>query len=243
MLSLQLIAAARFAPPWRARLARILVLARLDKVSRAPLSDSSAQSEDARVRWVDSEPGVCAIGYAHNLTIIVWWSQATGAAVERVAAVTRAVCAEHASFSNIHIIKAGAPLPTVEARNGFVQMMKVHADQLRNVAVVVGGEGFWASMMRSAVTSMRFVSPRSFELRLHGKADEILNWLPSAHWQRTRVELARFALAEILDEADRCMADGAVELSTVFSTQSMRPIRQPSSLRAPADSRNSWRSR
>ena len=195
------------------------------------------------MRWVDSEPGVCAIGHSHNLTVIVWWSQATGPAVERVAAVTRMVCEQHASFSNIHVIKPGAPLPTAEARNGFVRMMKDHADQLRNAAVVVGGEGFWASMMRSAITSMRFVSPRSFELRLHGKADEILNWLPSAHWQRTRVELGRFALSQILDEAERCMADGAVELSTVFATQSMRPIQQPFSLRAPVDPRNSWRSR
>lgn len=192
--------------------------------------------------WVDNEPGVCAIGRCHNITIVVWWSQATGPAVERVAAVTRIVCAQHPEgISNIHVIREGAALPTAEARSGFVRMMKEHASQLSNVAVVVGGEGFWASMMRSAITSMRFVSPRSFEMRLHGKTGEILNWLPSGHWQRTRVELSRFALSEILDEAERCEAAGTVELTTVLVTQSMRPV-QALSQRAPVDTRKSWRS-
>jgi hypothetical protein len=184
---------------------------------------------------------VCAIGRAHNITLIVWWSQATAAAVERVASVTRIVCAQHPEgFSNIHVIRDGAALPSPEARSGFVRMMKDHAAQLRNVAVVLGGEGFWASMMRSAITSMRFVSPRSFEMRLHGRSGEILNWLPSSHWQRTRVELSRFALSEILDEADRCEAAGTVELTTVLVTQSMRPV-QMLSQRAPVESRKSWR--
>lgn len=161
-------------------------------------------------RWTDTEPGVCAIGVRQNLTVIVWWTQATAPAVERVARLTRDVCAEHRAMSNIHLIRDGALVPTSQARTGFVQMMRDHADQLSNVGVVVGGSGFWASMMRSAITGMRFVSPQTFELRLHGRAHEILNWLPRAHELRCSASLPHEALASILAEAEQCLVTGAV---------------------------------
>ena len=80
------------------------------RVSQAP----------AAFRWVDTEPSVCAIGVRQNLTVIVWWTQATGAAVERVARLTREVCTEHQAMSNIHLIRDGALVPTPQARTGFV---------------------------------------------------------------------------------------------------------------------------
>ena len=175
----------------------------LGRPSRAP---------GAEFRWVDTEPLVCAMGVRQNLTVIVWWTQATGAAVERVARLTHEVCAEHPRMSNIHLIRDGALVPTPEARGGFVQMMKDHAEQLANVAVVVGGSGFWASMMRSAVTGMRFVSPRTFELRLHGSPQEIVSWLPQAHASRCGMQLSHASLAQTLDDAALVLAAGAVEV-------------------------------
>jgi hypothetical protein len=166
----------------------------------------------ADFRWVDTEPSVCAIGVRQNLTVIVWWTQATAAAVERVARLTRDVCAEYGRMSNVHLIRDGALVPTPAARTGFVQMMRDHADQLSNVAVVVGGSGFWASMMRSAITGMRFVAPRTFELRLHGRAEEIVNWLPRAHAARCGTPLPHDELANMLSLAERNLVSGSVEV-------------------------------
>jgi len=170
---------------------------------------------DAEHRWVDTESSVCALGVCGNMTLIVWWTQATGAAVERVARLTRDVCAEYPRISNIHLIREGAPLPTPAARSGFVAMMRDHAEQLANVAVVVGGSGFWASTMRSAITGMRFVSPRTFELRLHGRAEEIASWLPAAHFARCGTRLRTEGLSALLSTAERVMADGVVEVQTL----------------------------
>jgi hypothetical protein len=110
------------------------------------------------------------------------------------------------------LIREGALLPTPEARAGFLQMMRDHAEQLANVAVVVGGSGFWASMMRSAVTGMRFVSPRTFELRLHGRAEEIVRWLPRAHLARCGTHLSDGELADLLLAAEHTLASGSVEV-------------------------------
>lgn len=53
-------------------------------------------------------------------------------------------------MSNIHLICDGALVPSPQARTGFVHRMRDHADPLSNVGWVVGGFGFWASMMRRA---------------------------------------------------------------------------------------------
>lgn len=177
-----------------------------------PASGRLSQAPDSGFRWVDTEPQVCALGMRENLTVIVWWTQATAEAVQRVARLTREVCVEHGRMSNVHLIRDGALVPTPQARNGFVRMMKEHAEQLANVAVVVGGSGFWASMMRSAVTGMRFVSPRTFELRLHAAPQEIVDWLPQAHLARCGNSLPGAALAEVLDAAARTLDSGGVEV-------------------------------
>jgi hypothetical protein len=150
---------------------------------------------------------VCAIGRWHNLTLIAWHAQATGSAVARVARFTRTVCEEFpGGFSNIHLIHSSAPLPTAEARAGFVEMMNRHRDTLRNVAIVLAGSGFRASTMRSAITAMRFLAPRSFEMRIHREASEILPWLPAAHARATGVELPRASLHRLLTEAEQTNA-------------------------------------
>ena len=151
----------------------------------------------------------------------VWWSQATGPAVERLAKVTRETCTQHRMLSAIHIIKDKARVPTPEARDGFVRIMNDYADQIANVAVVVGGVGFWASMMRSAVTGMRVLAPHSFELRLHGEVDEILGWLPHAHAYRCGSALPREILSGMLVAGAGCLHSGSVEISV--PPLSMRP--------------------
>jgi hypothetical protein len=51
------------------------------------------------------------------------------------------------------------------------------------------------------ITSMRLLSPRSFDLRLHGTIAELVAWVPEAHAERTGVELDREQLHGLLEEA------------------------------------------
>lgn len=144
----------------------------------------------------------CRAGTWHNVLVIVWSAPATGAIVAHLAKVTQTLKSPYGErWTHIHIIREGSGLPTAEASKGFVQIMRQHEQRLANVAVMVGGGGFWASTMRSMITSMRLLSPRSFDLRLHGTVAELVAWLPEAHAERTGVEIEREQLRTLLDEA------------------------------------------
>jgi hypothetical protein len=154
------------------------------------------------LEFLEQEPGVCSIASLHNVMIVSWSSRGTAPAVEKVAQVShRMATKSQRGFSAIHLIADQAGLPTPEARTGLVKIMSEFAPHLACVAVVVGGTGFWASAMRSFVTGMRFVSPRSFDLRLHGTTADVLKWLPAVHASRTGVELDEVSLARVLDTA------------------------------------------
>lgn len=112
-------------------------------------------------------------------------------------------------FSAIHMIANKAGVPTPEGRSGLLQVMSEQASNMACVGVVVGGTGFWASTMRSFVTGMRFMTPRNFELRLHGTPEEVLAWLPQHHTQATGVPVDETALARVLKSVDTWPAEDA----------------------------------
>jgi hypothetical protein len=143
------------------------------------------------------------------VVIIVWRAAGTGPAAEKLAQITSQMRTTHPErVSHIHLVKNRAGSPDSAARSTLVKIMRDHGDGIANCAVVIGGTGFWASTMRSAVTSMRLLSPRAFEMRLHGTSAEILDWLPEAHEQRTGVRLEREVLAGLLQQAERWFDDG-----------------------------------
>ena len=132
--------------------------------------------------------------------MVRWESAADSSAVERLAKVSTALAAvdPQSRRSNVHIITESGGLPTPAARAGFIELMKEHADRLACVAIVVGGTGFLASALRSALTGMRLLAPRSFNYRLHGSVDEVLKWLPAEHHTRTGEELDSRRLGQVL---------------------------------------------
>ena len=148
----------------------------------------------------DTEPGSFYIASWRNVLMVRWESAADGSAVERLAKVSTALAAAdpQSRRSNVHIITESGGLPTPTARAGFIALMKEHADRLACVAIVVGGTGFWASALRSALTGMRLLAPRSFNYRLHGSVDEVVKWLPAEHHTRTGEQLDSRRLGQVL---------------------------------------------
>lgn len=60
-----------------------------------------------------------------------------------------------------------------------------------------------ARLVEVEVTGMRGMSARSYELRLLGSIDELVNWLPAHHSQRTGIEITSEGLALATRAADR----------------------------------------
>ncbi|MET0591092.1 MAG: hypothetical protein ABW133_00230 [Polyangiaceae bacterium] len=150
---------------------------------------------------LDAEPGAFLFGAYKNIFVGVWESQATMNAVERMVKATNTMSELHPTGrSTIHIVVHGAALPTAEVRGHFVSTLKSHADQIACVAVVVGGTGFWTSALRSFVTGLRWLSPRSFDFRLCGSTYEVSRWLPNEHNKRTGIDIDPKRLVQVLDD-------------------------------------------
>jgi hypothetical protein len=175
--------------------------------SRVPHSELRSQPDApngaqllSEITIHDTEPGCFYIASWKNVLMVRWESAADSSAVERLARVSTALAAADpvSRRSNVHIITESGGLPTPTARAGFIELMKEHADRLACVAIVVGGTGFWASALRSALTGMRLLAPRSFNYRLHGSVDEVVKWLPAQHHTRTGEELDSRRLGQVL---------------------------------------------
>ncbi len=151
---------------------------------------------------LDSEPEAFLFSAWQNVTIIVWLRQATGADVARLTKVTESVVAAYPQgISNIHLIARGAAIPTPDARDGFVALMKTIERQLACVAVVLEGRGVVASALRNAIVGIRMLAPRTCAFRMHGNVEDVVRWLPEEHRTRTGVALDPAALASALAEA------------------------------------------
>jgi hypothetical protein len=151
---------------------------------------------------LEHEPGSCSVAALGNLSIVVWSGRATGPAIDLLTRVTeRLIASSPGGVSGIHLIADKVSLPTPEGRAGLVKLMTMSAERLACVGIVVGGSGFWSSTMRSFITGLRLLTPRSFDLRLYGTVEEVLDWFPRAHEQRTGVHLDRSELASLLEVA------------------------------------------
>jgi hypothetical protein len=147
-------------------------------------------------------PGEYAFYRFGNLAINVWTGQPTGPAVRRLSELTtesRRSCPE--GISSVHWIVQGVGLPTPEARAELRQLATRDGDHIACVGVVLNGQGFWASALRSALSGVLLVGPKAlFPLRIYGTAEELADWLPVEHVRRTRTYLDRATLLGCIDE-------------------------------------------
>jgi hypothetical protein len=71
----------------------------------------------------------------------------------------------------------------------------------------MGGDGFWASAVRSFVTGLSVLVRGPFELGIFGQLDELAQWLPEIHGSRTGVSMLSSELIQVLrlaqDRAER----------------------------------------
>ncbi len=161
---------------------------------------------------MDSEPGHFSFYYWENVAICCWAQQATGESLRRLERTAAKIARLDPKASTVQIIAQGAAMPTPEARDGFVKLMRRYTDQLTCIAIVIRGGGFWASGLRAAVTGIRMVSPRQFPFRMHNSIDEVVKWLPEEHEKLTGVRIEPRLLLAALQEAEApleplCTAD------------------------------------
>jgi hypothetical protein len=135
-----------------------------------------------------------------NVFVSIWQLQGTILAIDRMLAAIAAMPRIAEKRSDIYVIAEGARLPEARVRDHFVDVIKSSSQVLAGVSVVVGGTGFWSSAIRSFVTGLHWLAPRSFDFRLHGSVEEVADWLPPVHERLSGVHLDPARLRRVLDE-------------------------------------------
>ena len=153
---------------------------------------SSWPSQGApRPTLFDSEPGQFYAGHFRNLSIVVWVSGADGPAAKRMRGIAQHLISKYPDgHSNVTIVLNGVAPPTEEARVAFGHIFDGRVSDLRCMAVVLEGEGFWASALRSTVTNLRQGNTSSFALKLFSSLEQVAEWLPAEHLVGTGVAIS-----------------------------------------------------
>jgi hypothetical protein len=136
----------------------------------------------------DQVPGHVYMGHYKNISLVVWAGAADGATVMRARGISQHLVSSYPDgHSNVSFVLNGVAPPTEEARLAFNHIFDGRVSDLRSMAVVLEGEGFWASTLRSTVTWLRQAATTQFAVRLFNNIDEVAEWLPPEHEARTGV--------------------------------------------------------
>jgi hypothetical protein len=132
----------------------------------------------------------------NEIMLVKWEQSADGESVGRLEELVRQFQSRHPGGrqSGVHIIAQDVGLPTQEARTRLMALIKGGAEQFGAVGIVILGTGFVASAVRSFLTGLRLIAPRSFDFRLHGRSADVLKWFPTSHARLTgqTIDVAQF---------------------------------------------------
>jgi hypothetical protein len=164
----------------------------------APLTASPTQPSSSlgfELEILDEKPGAFAFATWLNVALFVWTARADDEAAGRF---ERAIVKVSRLYPNgrsiVSIIGENLPLPSDRMRSACIDLLTKPSPGLACIAVVVQGDGFSASTLRSFHTGLRFESARSFEYGVFDQIDEVKTWLPERHLKKTGVQLAAAGL-------------------------------------------------
>jgi hypothetical protein len=164
---------------------------------KAPASGLSKEAVRALTRELD--PGRFRFCVWRNVSLTIWSAQGTLEAAERILRVSRELNHEFPQGrSQIMFICSGAPAPEQAASELLTEVYNPKLSGIVCIAAVLEGSGFWASGIRSRMTSMRIAGGNAMALRTQETIDEVITWLPQEHAERTGVILAPTELKSVL---------------------------------------------
>jgi hypothetical protein len=151
------------------------------------------------LKVLDHQPGQFVFTVWGNVLFFFWVTPATPESVGRLASCTEPLYEQNPKgLSNVHVVESSTGLPSPEVRELLVGLMRRRASRRACLAVVPAGAGFWASTLRSFATGIRLMAPRSFEMGIHSSLEEVADWLPGPHFERTGTRLDRNRLLEAM---------------------------------------------
>jgi hypothetical protein len=155
------------------------------------MSRVASSLRPSRATLLDIDEGRFRYSVWSNISVGVWADQATLEAAQRVIRVSKWMAERFpGGHSNIVFVLDGAPAPTAEANQVFAKVYDDKFSDLACMGIIIEGTGFWASGMRSLITSQRLHTPGKVRVRVSETVDDLLEWFMPEHTARTGEKLA-----------------------------------------------------
>ena len=150
------------------------------------LADASVfTARSSELALLAREPKCYAFYRWQNIAINVWATQPSAAAVDVLSELTeRSLMECPGGIASIHCIAQGAGLPLPDARARLGELARRYDKHLLCVGVLLQGDGFWASALRSALSGIVLLAPRGYTLRFYGDVQELSRFVAEQIQQR-----------------------------------------------------------
>jgi len=154
-----------------------------------------------------SASGIFSLFWFENIGIVAWHERPTPESADALADLLLASREQHPSgISLVHIQHYPPEMLTPETRSVFARKLKELGDHVIATAVVTHTSGFIASTLRSMATGILALGGKRIDLRFHERPEELLDWLPAKHEERSGVKVDRVKLRSTLLRIDRMTA-------------------------------------
>jgi hypothetical protein len=169
----------------------------MKQLSQSPLRSEPPSAQPSVLRVV---PGIYQYSAWQNINVGVWVGQATYEATKGLIEVGLEMRRRYPEgHSSIVFILDKLPAPTPEARELLGQFFRSGTSLMCN-AVVLEGEGFWASGLRAMLSNTHRGASGSVQVGVGTSIEEILGWFPEAHARCTGVMVKTIELRTVLHE-------------------------------------------
>jgi hypothetical protein len=133
----------------------------------------------AELRYLHRSPQ-CSVATFREVSIFVVHTELTVEALRASVTAYHELRARHpGSVLSVTLSAPGALIPPPDARNEASRAMVECQDQTRCTAVVIQGEGFYFSTMRSVLTAINMVRPYKVPMRVFAELPTAVHWAGS----------------------------------------------------------------
>ncbi|HTU56878.1 MAG TPA: hypothetical protein VMF89_00565 [Polyangiales bacterium] len=133
-------------------------------------------------------PG-CVIGHVRNVTFSAWNTTPTAEHVAAFTALAKQLIEVYPKSSNVTLVMRETELPGTDARVALEELTAQYAPYIHSVALVIDGDGFWASMIRSFLTGLHLLRGHGYGCKAFPNTAEANPWLVPAHNAETGVSV------------------------------------------------------
>lgn len=161
----------------------------------------------------------CIVGTLDDILLVVWTQQPRLEQVLELRRVMDLLLYRYEGGSSIHVLSGRPELPEKRVRDEMARVTADYAERTIASALVLDGEGFWASAMRGLATGVHFFGTkrRHFKLRVCATDEQAATWLAPMHNEKSRRQAQAPELQAALNELrSRAVGRPRVRVSRSF---------------------------